>query len=332
MTGLRVEVVKDLRDIGRARWTELVQRAGASAFYGYDFLDSIARIPLTASAQPFYLVGYDHRALCAALPVYLQESVDPFADRAAPKRMLLSHVWHCYDTQLPSIRPLEPETVSRFWHALERLAGDLSADVWGLVNVPLHEPLARLLAAAGVATEQTVPRYRLVLDGGPGSLDEHMATIGRASRRSLRQQARRAERAGVRIRMGPGHDLLDRAVLELCLATADKHAPGYYPPEAMASLVAALGEACQIIRVELDGELLAASLCLRDSSRMHVWAGGARYPDELNWSPQYVLFHAELAAGFRIRPQVLECGRRNDDFKRRYGLRPYPLARAVRAG
>jgi hypothetical protein len=328
---LRIEVVDDLREIGRERWTALVERADAPAFYSYDFLHSVAQVPLTPAAQPFYLVAYDHGELRAALPVYFQPAADPFAGHATPSRGVFSHVWHCYDTRLLCAHPLDRATVEGFWQALAELAADLSADQWGLVNVALREPLAALLPACGVALEESAPRYRLPLAGGPASLDEHLAGIGRSSRRALRQQARRAVRAGARIHRGTGRDLLDRAVLDLCLATADKHAPGYYPPDALAALVVALGDACQLVRVELDGELLAVSLCLCDRRRIHAWAGGCRYPGELNWSPQYVLFHAELTAGFERRPDVLECGRRNDDFKRRYGLRAYPLGRAVQA-
>lgn len=329
---LWMRVVEDLREIGREPWTTLVERSEAPAFYSYDFLTSLARDPLSPAARPFYLAAYERRELCAAMPVYLQHAADPFAPGAAPVRSLLGHVWHCYDTRLLSSVGLSGRLVERFWRELAQLAADLSADRWGLVNVALRESLAGLLAGIGVPLRAGAPRYRLALASGPGSLDEHLAEIGRASRRSLRQQVRRAERAGTRVRFGTGRDLLDRDVLDLLLATADKHAPGYYPPDAVAALVSALGGACQVLRVELAGELLATSLCLRDRRRLHTWAGGSRYPDQLNWSPQYVLFHAELAAGFRRRPDVLECGRRNDEFKLRYGLRPYPLAHAVEGG
>jgi CelD/BcsL family acetyltransferase involved in cellulose biosynthesis len=98
----------------------------------------------------------------------------------------------------------------------------------------------------------------------------------------------------------------------------------------MAALIRRLGDACRLIRVELDGVLLAVSICMYDASRMHAWAGGCRYPPGLNWSPQYVLFAAELETAFAAGLPVLECGRRNDEFKTRYGLRPQRLGRAVR--
>ena len=77
--------------------------------------------------------------------------------------------------------------------------------------------------------------------------------------------------------------------------------------------------------MELDGQLLACSICLLDRSTAHYWAGGASYPAELNWSPQYVLFGAELEHGFASGRRVLEFGRRNDEFKTRYRLQPRQL-------
>jgi CelD/BcsL family acetyltransferase involved in cellulose biosynthesis len=132
------------------------------------------------------------------------------------------------------------------------------------------------------------------------------------------------------ITVAEGRQVLDDAVLDLCVATADKHAPGYYPPVALGALIEALGPNCRIIRIELAGVLLATSICLVDTGRLHAWAGGCRYPQELKWSPQYVLFAAELEAGFATGLPVLECGRRNDEFKSRHGLQPLPLGRVVR--
>jgi hypothetical protein len=66
-------------------------------------------------------------------------------------------------------------------------------------------------------------------------------------------------------------------------------------------------------------------VCLHDGDVLHCWAGGARYPDELNWSPNHVLFHAELSLAFRLHVTRLECGRRNDEFKARHRLRSLPL-------
>jgi hypothetical protein len=332
-TGTALAVAGSIEEVGRAAWTELVEVADAPVFYSYDFLRSVERQPLSAPSQPYYLLARDAGGrLAAALPVYLQRTRDPFAadgDGGGPVRALLSHVWHCYDTTLPSREPLTAALVGQFWAGLADLAGELDAQLWGLVNVPLEGPLAGHLAAAGAELAPTVPRYRRPVAEG-STVDGHLAGVSRNARRTLRKYTRRAVRDGAVISVADGRDALGQDVLDLCLATADKHAPGYYPPAELTALVRRLGPACRIIRLDLAGRLLAASICLYDRSRMHAWAGGSLYPPELTWSPQYVLFAAELAAGFGSGRPMLECGRRNDAFKRRYGLVPYPLGRAVR--
>ncbi|ANP48594.1 hypothetical protein J2Z21_007504 [Streptomyces griseochromogenes] len=333
---VRITVTDSLAPVGREAWNELVAACDASVFYGYDFLRSVESDPLTYPSTAYYLLARTGTGeLVAALPVYLQRTRDPFATGPGADDVLdalVGHVWHCYDTRLLYRGELTAWLVEQFWQALGDLAAAHRAQMWGLVNVPLRERLAQQLKAIGVPVEQTAPRYRLPIVGGPATLDEHLAGVGRASRRSLRQYARRAERAEARVTLRTGRDVLDEDVLDLCLGTANKHAPGYYPPDRLGALIERLGDACRILRIDLGGTLLATSICLYDDTRMHAWAGGCLYPPELNWSPQYALFEAELRAGFGSGRPVLECGRRNDEFKLRYGLQAYPLGRAVQRG
>lgn len=330
-----LRVADSIEDIGVTAWSALTAACDPPVFYSYDFLRSVESLPLTYPSTARYLLATDRRGeLAAALPLYLQQTRDPFTrpgEGDTVVRALVGHVWHCYDTRLLSRVPLSPELVAWFWDTLTNLAAQYGAEMWGLANVALGEPLARQLAAIGVEVEPAVPRYRLPLrPHGPASLDEHLAGVGRASRRTLRQYCRRAVRVGATITVAPGRAAARPDVLELCLQTADKHAPGYYPPERLGALIDRLGDACRVIRVELGGRLLATSICLYDQTRMHAWAGGSEYPPELNWSPQYVLFAAELEAGMASGLPMMECGRRNDEFKSRYGLQPHPLGRAIR--
>lgn len=335
MTGVRV--IRSIRELEPQAWAQLTKACDASVFYSWEFLTAVEAQPLTARAEPFYVLVEDfYGDLLAALPMYLQKTRDPFATTApepaaqAPTmRILASHVWHCYDTTVPCRSPLDPWLLERLWAAVRSLAEDLSADLYGLVNVPRQGPLGAALEAIGLTAQTTTPRYRMDLRGPRRAAEDHLTRVGRASRKTLRAYVRRAERAGVAITVDTGIRQLDEDVLNLCRATADKHAPGYYPPDPLAALIAALGTNCRIIRMDLDGQLLAASICLYDDTRMHAWAGGCRYPQELNWSPQYVLFWGELTAGFGSGRPVLECGRRNDEFKRRFGLAPVELTKVV---
>jgi predicted N-acyltransferase len=332
MTGIRV--AESIAVVGRDAWTRLTQAGGASVFYSWDFLAAVEAQPLSALAKPFYLLVEDAPGVpLAVLPLYFQEGRDPFAAADGPAiRSLVSHVWHCYDTTVPCRTALEPRLVERIWLAVASLADELRADMYGLVNVPAWGPLHAALKNIGLTAQATVPRYRLDLRGGKPGMEPHLATVGRSSRRTLRSYVRRARRQGACVSVADGVRQLDGDVLDLCVATADKHAPGYYPPGPLAALIESLGARCRIVRVDLDGVLLAASICLYDDTRMHAWAGGCRYPDELNWSPQYVLFWSELETAFESGREVLECGRRNDKFKQRYGLTPVPLARFVEYG
>jgi len=333
LTGTGVRVVASIDELGPAEWERLAGRA--PVFYRYDFLRSVETSPLSRPSAAHYLVTEDASGrLAAAMVLYLQETVDPFATGGdgRPERMLTGHVWHCYDTVVLSAAPLAPAVVTAFCDAMHALADELGAGPRGLVNVAWGGPLAAALTAAGLPAQETTPRYRLTVPPGGITREAHLATVGRSSRRTLGRYWRRALRAGVRVRFDEGRRVLDDEVLELCRATADKHAPGYYPPVELSALIDRLGPACRLLRVELDGVLLAVSICLLDEGRAHFWAGGCRYPAELNWSPQYVLFAAELEAGLASGRPVVEFGRRNDEFKRRYGLAPVRLGRFVSGG
>jgi CelD/BcsL family acetyltransferase involved in cellulose biosynthesis len=329
-----VTVEESLDAVGRQAWDALADACDASVFYRYDFLVSVEKQPLTHPSRALYLVVRDRAgSLAAVLPVYSQRTRDPFSaepDGGPMLDVLAGQVWHCYDTTVLSRDAANPTLLIALWSALESLAHRLGAQMWGLVNLPLHGPVARGLSAIGVPVEETAPRYQLPMPARGGDLEAHLAGIGRESRRTMRKFLNRAERDGAKVVSVAGADGLDEDVLALCLETADKHAPGYYPADRLSALVRNLGAACRILRLERDGRLLAASICMYDNSRMHAWAGGCSYPGELNWSPQYVLFAAELTAGFASGLPMLECGRRNDAFKLRYGLRPQRLGRAVR--
>jgi predicted N-acyltransferase len=331
---VRVTVEDSIDAVGRMAWTALADACDASVFYRYDFLSSVERQPLTFPSLALYLIARDHHdEIVAALPVYHQHTKDPFSAEPGGGPVMdavVGHVWHCYDSTVLSRDPLTPAVIERLWSALEDVAVTTGAQLWGLVNLPLDGPVAQQLAGIGLTIEETAPRYQLRVPASGGSVDAHLAAVGRESRRTLRKFVHRAERDGAKIVALGGREGLDDDVLDLCLQTADKHAPGYYPPDRLSALIRDLGDACRILRLELGDRLLAASICMYDDSRMHAWAGGCVYPDELNWSPQYVLFAAELEAGLASGRPVLECGRRNDVFKTRYGLRPQRLGRAVR--
>src|SRR5215213_10421389 len=134
---VQVTVHRSVRELGRAGWDALVAASDAPVFAGYDFLDSIERAPLTAGAEAYYLLARRQGRVVAALPVYRQETVDPFDPASpGPSRQLYGHFWHCYDTTLIGAARPGPRLLEPLLAALRQLAGELGAARWGLVNVP----------------------------------------------------------------------------------------------------------------------------------------------------------------------------------------------------
>ncbi len=318
-----VRVSRRLAELTESAWRRFCVATSAPVFYSWPVLQSVETQPLTADSQPYYLwTAEPDGSISAATVVYAQTAVNPFgAPGSAPEPMLVGHLWHCYDSRLLSVGPLDAEVVTAFARALDGLADGLGMASRGLHNLDRRGPLAGLVSELTPGAD----RYQLVPRPGD-SAEQHLDGVGRSSRRTMRKYCRRAVEDGLQVRFVPPADGLADDVLALCLATADKHAPGYYPPEALSRLLLALGDDCRILRLELDGELLACSICLLDADSAHFWAGGSLYPERLNWSPQYVLFAEEISHGLQTGKRVLEFGRRNDEFKLRYGLQPVPLA------
>src|SRR6266571_4707814 len=78
-------------------------------------------------ATPFYLVSRaPDGTLEAALVLYLQETVDPFAAQPGSPtlRMLVGGVWHCYDTTLLTSRPVTDDLVMSLAGTMRMLADD----------------------------------------------------------------------------------------------------------------------------------------------------------------------------------------------------------------
>ncbi|WP_234472702.1 GNAT family N-acetyltransferase [Pantoea sp. S61] len=326
-----VEIFDTLKNIGKETWNTLKVHSEASVFYNWDFIDSIEKNPLTKGAKAYYLLFKDiEDKPFSVLTLYLQTTLNPFdASALEPERMLIGHFWHCYDTKVLTNTIIDSEFLNFMRDQINALAYELNAKSCGLCNIVEQSEFATSLGAAGFLIESGASRYSIV-PNETLNLNQHLKkSVGRSSRRTLNHYIRRSKEAGVKITFESVSLGLTSDVLELCLATADKHAKGYYPPLELAILLKNLGDSCKLLKIELNGKLLAVSICLLDEESAHFWAGGALYPKELNWSPQYVLFAAEIEYGFMLGKRKIEFGRRNDEFKLRFGLTPIPLANWV---
>ncbi|HEU4730039.1 MAG TPA: GNAT family N-acetyltransferase [Kofleriaceae bacterium] len=324
-----VTVSDDIDEIPAPAWGELMTAIRAPVFYRRDFVRAYQRSNLGGAMRTVYLtVAGGGGALAAALPAYLLDAAETGrvlgmpALAADPRPALLGHLPHCYDTALP-IRGGDPEVLAVLWSALRAEGRRAGAATIGLMNVPAGSPArAALERLPGVAVVPGAARWSLDASAYP-DLDRFLAVMSRSTRRNLRGARSRADRDGARIEItahGPAddHAAIDDAVA-LCVATAAKHGSRYYPGGPLRRFLGELDDYL-VIRVRLGDRTLAASICLREASVLHTWAGGAHYPPELRWSPNHVLFHAELELGFRIGVERIHCGRRNDEFKARHRL------------
>lgn len=321
----RVDVLPSVHHLDAAAWDRLVGLAGASVFYRHHVLAGYEESRLASQRACAYVAVWgEDGTQVAGVPLYLVDGREIFtilgvdAPPDAAARALLSHFPHCYDTTalvVPGAVDLD-----ELWSVVLAEARRRGAALCGFMNVAEGTPAARELAdATGLRPLSCGSRWYLEPEAY-GRLDGLLGAMARPTRRSLRLAVRRAADSGAAIdrQRGAGQDLAD--VVALCRSTAVKHGNNYYPPEPLHHFLTALGDRLLVLRVRLHGETIAASACLLDGSVLHCWAGGVRHSKVDNWSPNHVLFHAELALAFELGAARAEFGRRSDDFKARHRL------------
>jgi len=314
-------------------WDELAAGSGAPVFYSSAFLTAYRKSELLPADAFAYLVLRDaDQTARACLPVTLLPQMDPVGSLAvyepsiaAEPRGLISHNWHCYDTWLPSRGgPGDLDAIRAVLTAFQHLAADFAAPWYGLVNVDATGPLAAALTALGAHGLPIDQRYILDLPPGFAAAD-YLAGLPGHQRNTLRMHQRRAERAGAVTRvLEPGSAEPDRLARIERMIESEHSVPGRFAPGGFQHFRRLLGQAARIIEVCVDGRVVGLGLCLLDGVRLHLWTCGVERGAE-DFSPFYLLFYEalEYAAGLGL--ARFECGRRNGEFKRRYGLRPVPL-------
>jgi predicted N-acyltransferase len=336
---LRLEAAEDIDGVTPGVWDSLMDECDASVFYRHSFLSAYQHGNLGSAVATRYLLcsraaDGGEPTLVGALPAYLVDGaevgrvlgIERLASASRP--LLMSHLPHCYDTTIPAAGA-DPDVVLRLWDGFCELGRSLGAGVAGLLNVAADDATLVLLEAARQVTRLPgASRWQLDMVASVG-FDAHLATMSRSTRRTLRSAIARAERAGVvcESEAYPRSRARERLgdVIELCVSTAERHGSAYYPREPLARFLADLDE-FEVLRVRRGSETLAASICLRERGTLHTWAGGAYYPADVNWSPNHLLFAAEIRHAFDSGARLLECGRRNDVFKLRHRLRRKELA------
>ncbi|RSM51509.1 hypothetical protein DMB66_41870 [Actinoplanes sp. ATCC 53533] len=331
-----VEVAHTIGSVNVDDWQRVVAGARAPLFYGLDYLRSYERYPVGPVDAVRYLTVYRSGEPVAVFPCYLQRAFDPLgvfpAELPTAGRALLGHVWYCYDTRIPMLadRPERAEDIGRaVLDRLARLRSDEGAVLAGLVNVDGRDPVLAVARRHGWTVVPVDTRHQLPL-AGLGSFAGYLASLNRKARHNLARNLRRCADAGAVVSVAaPDRAGLDE-VCEVCRLTAAKFGnEEFYSPNRFPDFVLGLGRQALVVRIDGPRELLGAAVLLVDDDRLHMWVAGFRYATVDGFSPHYVLWSTSIRIALERGLALVEGGRRNGDFKMRYGMRPVPLFACV---
>ncbi len=232
-----------------AAWDDVIQASNAPLFYRADVLAAYQRHPLQETVGVYYLTARlpDSGDLAAVLPAYLVPATDPLlvlpnlvpGFRLGSRPLLLSHVWHWYDTHLPAHR-LNERLVTAMIGTLRDLATKCGAQAFGLVNVPTDAAWSKSLAGCGLAGMPIDARYALDLRSYD-SADDYLASLPRKRRQDSRRQLRRADDESAKLAVDPPEPETLAAVARLCQLSAAKHGNAdWYRPGPMRAFLSAV--------------------------------------------------------------------------------------------
>ena len=325
--GITVEIAEKPPD--DVEWDLLVDRSGAPLFYRSDVLRAYWRFPLRTTLAMHFIRVHDRTTgrLRAVLPTFLLPPDDPLGVcpamlpgfRADEGPLLLSHMWHWYDTCLPA-DSLDAELLHAVRQGLRGLAERTGAQAYGFMNMPEGGALAGLLADSGAAVHPIDARYLLDVRG-MRSADDYLAGLRPRPRQEMRRHIRLMEAGGYRLTVGPPEPDDMAAAARLCQVTSAKHGnPGWYDPERLTKFGTELRRYVNLVTIRRNSDIVAASISLVDGRRFHNWAAGTQRLGDLGFSPYQVMLHATVQAAIDNGCALLEGGRRNDAWKERLGL------------
>ncbi|MEU2718628.1 GNAT family N-acetyltransferase [Streptomyces sp. NPDC007205] len=324
----KAEVLTSIDAVG-PEWDELMATARAPVFYRRPFLSAFERYPLHPVRRTAYILIRDAGGvLQAAFPAYLQQGVDPMRvindhfPETLGQPALMSHVWHCYDTVIPA-RPRAIPAINVALDMLHHVACDWGATLYGLANVDAATRLNDLLEIRGLHGTDIDIGWGLDLPSRK-DYDGYLTTLPSKPRRNLQRDLRAAQRAGVTAIICAAHDADLDGFVTLARATAAKHNNSdYYQPGLFQNFVLALGDDVRVLELRARDGLICSGLILLDDTRYHFWACG--FAPRGAFSAFYVAFDHIMRGAFSSGRSWVELGRRNPDFKRRYGLTPRTL-------
>lgn len=322
-----LDVLDSIERVSAEAWDAAVAASGAPVFYERRYLRAYEASPVVPFEAAAYLVVRDGSA-AAVLPAFVQPEVDPLGAlrEAFPAlrlggRGLVTPGWHCYDAWIPATR-LEPWALDRLLDGLRDVARSVDVDWLAFVNVAEDAAVRELLEAAGpVASGRIDERFWIDL-GGYESFDAYFASLRPKVRENVRRYARRAADAGAEIQVSRAADADLDAIVDLARQTSARHGTGdFYRAGPFQEFVRGLGDSAVAVELRLRGRLAAAGVCLLDPRRFHLWACGVDYAAGRSFSPYALLFVESVRSAFERGVPIVEGGRRNGEFKTRFGMR-----------
>jgi Acetyltransferase (GNAT) domain len=321
MASVSVELYESIRAVP-AVWDEVVRVSGAPVFYERAYLEAYEDAPLAAVERCAYLVATADGA-AAVLPAFVVTAMDPLGALAAAfpgapsGRGVVTPGWHCYDGRIPATRT-DADLVAGLVEAFGDLGREAGVEWGALVN---------FTDGVGLGGTKATIDERFLLDLARfESADEYVALLAPRVRQNVRRWQRRAEEAGASLTVGRAADADLDGIVELARRTAAKYGAGeFYRPGPFQRFVRALGDAAVAVEVRLGDRLLSGGVCLVDAERFHTWTCGVDYDADPPFSPYTLMFVESVRVAFDRGLPVLEGGRRNAEYKLRYGLRRQPL-------
>ncbi|WP_031465036.1 GNAT family N-acetyltransferase [Sciscionella sediminilitoris] len=332
-----VQIAEHIAEVDH-EWDVVVRDTDAPVFYYRQFLEAFEKHPIHPLERAAYLtVRAPNGTAVAVLPAYLQCGTDPMRVLAThfPEELnrpaLLSHIWHSYESTLPTCPEHDPGAVHAALRALGDLAADWKAAVCGLVNVDQIDPLSTVLAEQDYPGATIETGWRMRMDGFK-DVEGWLATLRHNPRRIMRAELRRAAETGFTTRRLSVQDADIDGFMRLARHTATKHDNAdYYQQGIFPEFLRHLGEYVDVLELRGSrGELVGSAVLLSDTTRTHFPFCGFDLDACPNFSPFYVLAANVVLETIRKQREWLYLGRRNPDFKRRYGFTSSPLQAHLR--
>ncbi len=340
----RMRLAPELAAESAGAWNALVPPGPGSVFLRHEWLSALETSGSVGSGtgwQPLHLLlDTSDGQLAGAVPLYAKshsygEYVFDWAWADAYRRHGLE-----YYPKLLSAIPFTPIAGPRLLAApgphqdgIQRVLCDLlrqQAQRSGVSSAHVLFPLEdaqRCLQAAGWMIRRGVQFHWHNQDFR--HFDDFLAALSQPKRKKIRAERRKVNEAGVRCRRLIGSEITsaDWAFFVRCYEQTyrDHHSTPYLNLAFFETVAAALPDAFIMIRAELAGQPIAASLLVRDGNRLY-----GRYWGSLAWVANLhfeVAYYQTIAAAIDLGIAVIEGGAQGEH-KMSRGFLPEPTCSA----